>query len=63
MKEEEDSETKDSEKDNVGLPTLSKHRSEDRKKKKKGTGYGADNQNNQKWSASEWLESRKNVSQ
>lgn len=33
------------------------------KKKKKGTGYGADNQNNSKWSAQEWIEHRKNVAQ
>lgn len=46
-----------------GSLTLQKVKSEDRKRKKKGTGYGADNQNSSKWSASEWLEARKNVSQ
>jgi hypothetical protein len=34
--------------------TLQKVKSEDRKRKKKGK-YGADNKNNSKWSASEWL--------
>jgi hypothetical protein len=38
-----------------GNLALQKVKSEDRKRKKKGTGYGADNQNNSKWSASEWL--------
>lgn len=47
----------------AGNITLQKVKSEDRKRKKKGTGYGADNQNSSKWSASEWLEARKNVSQ
>lgn len=42
---------------------INKLKSEDRKKKKKGTGYGADSHNNSKWSASEWLETRKNLSQ
>ena len=40
-----------------------KKKSEVKRKKKKGTGYGADNQNNSKWSATEWLENRKEVSQ
>lgn len=47
---EEDTEEKE-----VVPDGISKLKSEDRKKKKKGTGYGADSQNNSKWSASEWL--------
>ena len=31
---------------------MSKKKSEQAKKKKKGTGYGADSHNNSKWSAS-----------
>jgi len=33
--------------------------SEQKRRKKKGTGYGADSHNNSKWSAAEWLENRK----
>ena len=52
------------EKEITNLPvSLTKIKSEEKKRKKRGTGYGADNQNNSKWSASEWLETRKNVSQ
>lgn len=38
-----------------GIAPLARIKSEDRKRKKKGIGYGADNQNNSKWSANEWL--------
>lgn len=60
LKEQEEEETIQTQ----GLPTtLAKVKSEDKKRKKKGTGYGSDNQSNSKWSASDWLETRKNISQ